>query len=1093
MISFHNISAVAKYESRLLGRGWFFKIFTLLSILPLGITSLSFLNSFRPWILVAIPANIPYFNMLLINVGQAIIAIFLASEFIKRDTKLDTSEVFFVKPMSNTEYVIGKTWGSLRMFISLNFAALLIAFIFNSLIDYVWIDWGAYLFYFMAISIPTLVFVVGLSYFLMILLKNQAVVFALLLAYIAITLFYIGDSVYYLFDYMGFNLPLMKSDIVGHVNLIPIILHRSIYLFLGIAFIAMTIYKLPRLANNKNNTKYVLITAILFFLGAGVLVLHHISSFYMKSNARENFLAINNKYSGYAKIAPDSCFINLNQMPRSIEAEMVFNGKTLEGAKEYVFSLNPGLTVNSVTSKSHKISFIRDNQVILVAFDKELKRGENVDLKFNYKGNIDQNYCYLDVSDKDLAKTNSVMLFNIEKSYAFITPKYLLLTPETAWYPKQGVSYSPENPTWSQSHFTKYRLEVTALDSLVAVSQGKDTIIDGKYIFEPDRQLMNISLAIGDYEKFTMKIDTIDYSMWMIKNHDYFTQTLDSLKDTLSVVIPDIKGNIERSRNLTYPFNRFGLVEVPANFETYPRLWTKAQESVQPELVFVCERAYDIGRADIHENLRWMREYNKNGWLGRDHTDFELQLNVLRNLIYYFNDDNGEYKWSMKAGGSGTLEVIPNKYKIYPQLFNFRVNLFSSELAFANRLLEQYVDPDKSSRWMRNINGITVEEKANLLFKESSFRDLMYSDNKELTNAIVTLKSAELFMPGELKIGRDEFRDSVFSYINRNSFQNIDFERMMLHFEDITDWDFKEDYSMWLDSVYCPGYEISEPIVSYFNNGDEDVYETVFKIHNVSDIFGMLRIEVREQQNQTTNDYFYVDAGNMVERVIITNTQPVSFEITTNISTNIPSTLSFRAGNVTTVVDREPKVADTYNVNNLETKGVIIVDNEDPGFSISESEPIGLLATWILKEDDGTGLDFVGYNIWRPPLKWSKTTAPRYYGRNVRSVHFLKSGKGNAWAQWNIPIEEEGQYDLYYWVAGYDEVRWMRWKQAKYQFFVNAFGEEPDEYTLNLRRNDQGWALLGTFYAGKGDFTVKLTNNTKLNAVEADAVKLVKR
>ena len=161
--------------------------------------------------------------------------------------------------------------------------------------------------------------------------------------------------------------------------------------------------------------------------------------------------------------------------------------------------------------------------------------------------------------------------------------------------------------------------------------------------------------------------------------------------------------------------------------------------------------------------------------------------------------------------------------------------------------------------------------------------------------------------------------------------------------------------------------------------------------------------------------------------------------------------------------------------------------------SRSQSEPIGLLGTWIHKEDDGTGLDFVGYNIWRPPLKWSKTTAPRYYGRNVRSVHFLKSGKGNAWAQWNIPIEEEGQYDLYYWVAGYDEVRWMRWKQAKYQFFVNAFGEEPDEYTLNLRRNDQGWALLGTFYAGKGDFTVKLTNNTKLNAVEADAVKLVKR
>lgn len=46
------------------------------------------------WIATAIPSNIPYLILLLLNTGQAVIAIFLASDFLKRDKKLDTSEVF---------------------------------------------------------------------------------------------------------------------------------------------------------------------------------------------------------------------------------------------------------------------------------------------------------------------------------------------------------------------------------------------------------------------------------------------------------------------------------------------------------------------------------------------------------------------------------------------------------------------------------------------------------------------------------------------------------------------------------------------------------------------------------------------------------------------------------------------------------------------------------------------------------------------------------------------------------------------------------------------------------------------------------------
>ena len=1090
-MSLHNILSVAKYESRLLRRGWFFKIFTVLSLIPICFINFILYRDGNMWI-NALPSNIPYINLLMMNVGQAIIAIFLASDFIKRDTKLDTSEVFFVKPMSNTEYVLGKTWGNLKMFIFLNFTVLLISFIHNAKLENSWYDWQAYLFYFLTISIPTLIYIIGLSYFLMIFFKNQAIVFALLLAYIALTLFYINDSYYYIFDYIGFSLPLMKSDIIGFNNLSVIIFHRLIYVFLGFAFIAFTIYKLPRLANNKKKRKYTLAFTVIFFFIAGTMIVNHISQFYFKKNLREEFILVNNKYSSYSRILPDSCFIALTQNPKSIEAEVYITGKPQNKASEFVFSLNPSLKINDVTSESHEIDFEREMQAILIKFNREVDENEEVNLRFKYSGIIDESYCYLDIENKELDKSKSQVLFNIDKSYAFITPNYVLLTPESGWYPRQGVTYTPESTDWLQTYFTKFKMEISPLDSLVAVSQGNDTIVDGKYIFEPEQRLQSVTVAIGNYEKISTTADGIDYNLWMIKGHDYFTQFCDTLKDTIPFMLSDMKTDMERNRNLSYPFKRFGIIETPVHFASYSRIWTRAQETMQPELCLFSERGYNIWDAHIKGSFNNRKQWNGK-WGNPERSDYELKYICVNNFIRYFGRQEGETQWSMKAGGNYNLKTIDNPYCIYPQLFNFKLNIYSKELSIANRLIEQYVDPQRTKKWIRNVNGISSQEKANMLLQKSSFKDLITGEkNNDLKNEIIGLKSQELFMPGELMIGKDEFKDSVFAFINNNSFRNVEFESMLKHFEKITEWDFKTDYSLWIDSVNCPGYEISEPKISHFPDEETYKYETTFRIKNVSNTFGLICIEIREPQNKKTYDYFYIDEGNTIERVILTEERPNGFEIDTNISTNIPSILNFRTSRVDKVLDRKPREADTYNIDDFEIPGEIIVDNEDPGFSVSENEPIGLLASWILKEEDEVGFEYVGYNPWRAPLKWSITTAPRYYGKNVRSVHFVKSGKGNGWAKWNVDIEEEGQYDLYYWVAGYEELRHLWWGDKKYQFFVNSGGEE-EEYLLNLRNKDMGWALLGTFYINKGEFEVKLTNKTNMRCIEADAVKLVKR
>ena len=136
IISFHNIFSIAKYERKTLFRSWFFRIFTILSLLVLFGLNFGMViegGGEEGWVIRAISSAIPYFNLLILNVAQAVIAVFLASDFLKRDKKLDTTEVIYMRSMTNGEYVIGKTLGNIQVFMILNIAVVIMALVFNML------------------------------------------------------------------------------------------------------------------------------------------------------------------------------------------------------------------------------------------------------------------------------------------------------------------------------------------------------------------------------------------------------------------------------------------------------------------------------------------------------------------------------------------------------------------------------------------------------------------------------------------------------------------------------------------------------------------------------------------------------------------------------------------------------------------------------------------------------------------------------------------------------------------------------------------------------------------------------------------------
>ena len=220
MTLLHNIRTVAKYEATTLRRSWFFRLFSIGALFIFTFLNIGFFSPVgdESWNLVSIPSSVPLLNLYLLNIAQSIVVIFLASDFLKRDKKVDTNEVLYTRSMSNFEYVMGKTVGILRLFIGLDIIILLIGLVINIISQSMTVDWMSYITYLLIICVPTILFSLGLAFMMMSLIRNQAITFLILLGIAALDIFWLWYRLGSIFDYMAFGLPIFKSGIIGFDN-----------------------------------------------------------------------------------------------------------------------------------------------------------------------------------------------------------------------------------------------------------------------------------------------------------------------------------------------------------------------------------------------------------------------------------------------------------------------------------------------------------------------------------------------------------------------------------------------------------------------------------------------------------------------------------------------------------------------------------------------------------------------------------------------------------------------------------------------------------------------------------------------------------
>jgi hypothetical protein len=1043
----------------------------------------------QTWVYRAVPSNMPYAAIYLLNIGQAIIAIFLSAEFIKRDRKQDTTEVFYVRSMSNASYVLGKAWSILSIFLLVNIATLILCLIFNSLANDTYIDWQAFLYYPVLISIPTLVFIIGLSSLMMSIIRNQALTFVLLIGFILSSLIYLKSSHNFLFDYMAFYLPMFHSQITGFGDWETIWTLRVMYTFFGIGFIFISILLLKRLPQSRLQNLLSAVMAVAFLGGGIYLGNQHLNRYYKSVDLPEQMIALNNEYLSQAQIDIQEHEILLTQASDRINVESKIVGKTKAESRVFVFNLNPGLDVNSVKAGGSQIEFERKVQLLLVKFDSIIPLDTKITLQVNYSGTIDENAMFIDIDPKLKFKRPDDYLFDIGKRYAFIEPKFLLLTPEAQWYLQAGVGYSTVSASWFRKDFIDYNLKVKTLPGLIPMSTGtcKETDED-TYSFERDFALPQLSLSIGKYQKKSLQVDSLEFSVYHIDGHDYFHDAFPDIRDTIPSTILETLRDYERNTSLKYPFKDFSIVEVPGQFKSYDRSWTSIHQNNQAGLVYFPEKGLFSRRNDFKGSVKRQKRWGRN----KNKTPEDLQITVLHQFLdrfYRFKDVN-----TNSNSQRTVIEESINPYYQFVQFYEMSNNLDSEHWPVLNRVFESYLRGSKNEgpSWVRRSSGSTQNELANMVLQEKTFAEILnLKENQELIDNVIELKGETLFSMIQAKANTDQFRVFIGELLAETRFQNLPFEVFNERLQKEFGVDLSDHMEKWFNEIQLSRYRISTPIAEKVLAGEKEMIRVRFKITNDGDAEGVIKVTLRP--GESTDKLLYLEPGQTKEAFYLTVKKPTGIHFNTLSSGNLPNQIEYNfeqigKSSAKNAIEGESIIDEPLVLIN---KGEIIVDNENIDFDFTHFEEVSRLRQW-LKPKEGEDFKYKGTRVWRPPLNWTATTNDEFFGEFIRSAFYIKAGDGSKEAKWKIPIDEPGRYDVYYHVYKDDSFRWGREVKGSYQFSIpHQNGVDRPTIELN-KQSPAGWTALGDYSFASDTITISLSNETKLRAIFADAIKLVK-
>ena len=1047
------IRLIASYERKIIRRHLSFWIF--LICIVFGIAGVQwYLQVDSPvWAESALSATVPYMNAWFFNLLQSLLVIFVGVEFVWRDRRLGTNETFLSRSETNVEYMFGKIWGVMKLCLLLNLVSIGIAIMIHLLfMETVAFNPLLYLFYLFTLTFPALVFVFGISLFAAMLIRNYYLALLLLMIGFIGSYFATPWVLYGTFDPWARSLPLLFSDAIGFANIGILLLHRLAYFFCGIGLIFLSVLLMKRMDDRRSVFRKVLgILAsgfILLGIFAGTLYLNT----YLDINQRRvRFRIAQEKYakSDRVQVVRNRMVYKQSGDRLHVESFLLLVNKSKQPIDSPILYLNPGLSIVSLTSEGQELFYNREGHVVVIK--RRMECGEELPLRVEYEGIIDEAICYLELPDEEYHDTRMGILplsadplGNMPKTrhelysnggrFAHVGNKYTILLPECLWYLSAVPPVNLQIPSMKDFDFTDYRLEVEGQESKTVISQGSMKKNEKGISYSNDHPLPRLSLCIGDYEQKTITVDSLSFGVYYFPGHDFWTEGYNLSPDSSRLLMSYHLGVLERQTGNSLPVNRLSIVEMPLNFRPYLRQGQLGSNFVQPELVFFPEKLFTESYRSIKDILKLLKTKRS---LDSEVEGVALRSNVLNRFF----------------------EPI---YNIMPMYQEFRTTIYSDKFPCIGDLIyeirfsgqsKDHLSLNEKVKTIQYWDGRSL--RGALMDRDNPVEYIMLKKKREHINSLIATRVEMMYM-----------WDFIEDFVKRHPFQRVDF--------DVFAREFKDQFNVNIDSLLERYYADDRLPTLFVQDLKMESYNGIplgsCKVYNPSNIDGVLRVDGYDQKLRRQRPNYFLIPAKSCKEIRVRNYTIPNFAVELGLCCNLPDKISIIFN------DREETEKDWEGIRDVDSStfrlplNEIIVDNEDVGFRLVKKDKRKKWGERFLKEQEYQGMENVGD-------EWILSISSSSYGYKIKSAYCKKAGMGEEYAEWMGKIKEPGKYRVAVHVPEYLYAIYLGSFLKNARLYYQVFSEEGDTYVeLDLNEEAPGWIELGTYEFSEGNYFVRLSD-----------------
>jgi len=797
--------------------------------------------------------------------------------------------------------------------------------------------------------------------------------------------------------------------------------------------------------------------------------------------------------------------------PRSgIDVAIDLSMATRPGARTLLFSLNPSMSIGSLTVDGSPVDYTHAQGLLRVQLPRPIAAGSTAVMSLSASGVPDPRFGYLDsVIDPERTTTgNRIRTLGTEAS--LFHTRHVALMPAVHWLPAAGAALQRDTNGERHLDFFEVDLTVKVPEGWLVAGPGRGVRAgDGSWFrFRPGVPVPEVALFAGRFVRYAAAVGDIDVELLIHPGHTRNVTFFAGSEESLLAYFEELNG-VAVAFGIGYPYDGLSFVETPARLRLFGGGWLMDSATVPPGVIPIKETGFPTARF----GYRLQRRIGS--YPGRD--EHRSRVALLRPVVERVQESLS-YQLvtsvvSARGKGAAALDVLTRelaKALVLPQghfvaqvnsAHNFdslesiasAIGTMGAYLAGDRRVIHAHVEPfvDRPEVW-EAVSRIRLSE-------------LALARSPRRAAQVLGLKTALIGRATVDRFGKERVGAMLAALRDRfggGTFDSDDFRAVA---EDVGA-PVSTLFGRWPESTAMPGFAASRASVVRLEDDENGTprYHTRVHVRNSEPVpgVGFLRMD-REIWTDRT-ETFQFGPHTSLEVGWTTPETPRQLWLHSYLSQNRePLRIA-----VSPLIDRpdgrsEPFVGTRPSAWLPGTVAGVVVDDLDSGFSVEMDveAPIRLGGFWSRFSSTprmDRGLPEYRWYLENREGVWFRHALPSGWGKYRRSVVRAVGGDGSERVVLTAMLPQPGRWRLEFFLPG---------KELP----VVPGGPAPDSvldtlgvYDMQVRSGTEvvpvrfdagaaveGWNAVGVFSIGHRRVDVAISSRAEEGAVLVDAIRWI--